>query len=542
MNREQLIEIVFLLVLFGGLLYIGPGSLFQHSLNHEKPDQYGATDGFLYAMLSEYVAETGNFKYYPQYSVEGFTDAIPHHPPILMHLAAMFAHTSGLSAYSSLSLIMGIFVLFGAFIMYLLIRSWNQKIAILAAPLFVFLYVSKFVVGYTWGEALLLMGTFFLIALFYIMSKPELKPWWVPAGILIAASINTHTSETIFFYGFAVFFLAAKFVLKQMTREELVKWLKMLALATILAVVLSFNYLPIFYNGYYKIAGGGYTSFKPMSPEEFGAIQVPPLQDFHWPVLMALLFGAAVAIILAKKNAHTAILASGFMFLVGLSNYIGLHYRAFQTRFLWPIYLALFFGLAIYVILKQVRITSVLITAVVGIALAAVFSNAYYSPIQTGAIYDGQWQGMKWLEQNTPDNSRVLFLFGDGYSQSARVLKRQAFQIEPSDYGRFIGALPNRSMRIEPVMIAEMKYLHRTGLFSFGYYALEKNMTDGFRPMDICSFDYYVVDKRSGYAPQLIQANLQVANTMIAHNMSGVYQNDHLAILKNNNVGGDCLG
>jgi hypothetical protein len=117
MNREQLIEIVFLLVLFGGLLYIGPGSLFQHSLNHEKPDQYGATDGFLYAMLSEYVAETGNFKYYPQYSVEGFTDAIPHHPPILMHLAAMFAHTSGLSAYSSLSLIMGIFVLFGAFIM-----------------------------------------------------------------------------------------------------------------------------------------------------------------------------------------------------------------------------------------------------------------------------------------------------------------------------------------------------------------------------------------------------------------------------------------
>jgi hypothetical protein len=541
MNKENLIEIVFIALLFTFLLYIGPGEVFQHKLSHDKPVQYGATDGFLYAMLTNHVKETGNFRFNPFYSTAGFNDSIAYHPPMLMHIAAGFSYASGLNAYDSLSFIMGFFVLFAAFIMYWLIRSFNKKVAMLSAPVFVFLYVMKFLIGYVWGEALLLMGSFFLVALFFIMSQ-QLKYWWIPAGILIAATINTHTSETIWFYGFAVFFLGIKLITKQLQKHELKFWLKQLGFATILAVILSLNFLIIFYNGYYKITGESYSSFRAISPEEFGAIQVPPLYDFHWLVLLPILAGVILALFYLKKNANPALIASGFMFLIGMTNYVGLHYRAFQARFLWPIYLAVFFGLTAYTILRQIWKGSILVPAIIGIVLAGIFANAYYSHVHPDVIRDTQWQAFKWVEQNTPERSKTLFLYGDGYSQSIRLVKRMVHQVDGNDYARFLTSLPNQTLKIEPVMMEEMKYIHRNGLFNFGYYSYELNMTPGFVPMDICGFDYYVVDKASAYSPQFAQANVQLGNVLMNHNMTLAYQNDQVAIIKNTNLGGDCLG
>ncbi|MEM4254074.1 MAG: hypothetical protein QXR48_01670 [Candidatus Woesearchaeota archaeon] len=542
MNRENLIEIIFLIIVFGCLLYIGPGEVFQHQLKHEKPVQFGATDGFLYVMLTRHVAETGNFRYNPFYSVAGFNDSIAYHPPLMMHITAAFSHISGLKAHDALSLIMALCAIFGAFIVYWLIRSYNKSVAMLAAPLFVFLYVYKFIIGYTWGEALLYGGSFFLIALFFMMSRPELKHWWVPAGILIGAVMSTHTSEAIFFYGFVVFFLAVKFLLKKLTKSELKWWLKQLGFATILALALSFNYLIIFYNGYYKITGEAYTSLRPMSPEEFGAIQVPPLNDFKMFAMWAIIIGAMLALLLVRKEPHTALLALGFMLLVGLSNYIGLHYRAFQTRFLWPIYLALFFGIAVYFVLKQFHKGGVIVPAILALAIAAFFVHSYHMPMHPDMIYDGQWEGFKWVEQNTPERSRILFLYGDGYSQSLRLIQRLVFLLDPNDFvamaqeGRF-----RRMIKTEPILVSEMYLIYRKNLFDFGFYGKEQNLTIFGAPMDICGFDYYVVDRQSAYAPQLVQIAAQLGSVIINHNATPVFQNDQIVILKNNNVGGECI-
>jgi hypothetical protein len=543
MNREQIIEIAFLLIIFGGLLYIGPGEVFQHKLIHEKSVQFGATDGFLYVMLTRHVAEAGNFRYNPFYSVAGFNDSIAYHPPLMMHIAGAFSRLSGLEAHDSISLMMALCAIFGAFMIYWLIRGFNKTVAILAAPLFVFLYINKFIIGYAWGEALLYGGSFFLVALFFLMSKPELKHWWVPAGILIGAAMSTHTSEAIFFYGFAVFYIAMKFLLKKLTKSEL-KWLlRQLCLATILALALSFNYLIIFYNGYYQITGGSYTSLRAVSPEEFEAIRVPPLNDFKWFAMAAIIIGAVVALLLARKDPHTALLAAGFMFLVGLTNYVGLHYRAFQTRFLWPIYLALFFGLAVYFVLKQVRVGGVIVPAIIGIAIAAFFIHSYYIQMHPDMIYDGQWEGFKWVEKNTPESARTLFTYGDGYSQSLRLIQRQVFLLDPNDLIAIAqeGKL-RRMIRADPILVSEMYLIYRKSLFDFGFYGREQNLTIFNAPMDVCGFDYYVVDRQSAYAPQLAQIAAQVASVILTHNATPVFQNDQIVILKNNNVGGECLG
>ncbi len=541
MNKENLIEIIFLAIIFGGLLYIGPGEASQHELEGTRPVQFGATDGFFYMALAKQVYDAGVLNYLPEYVTPGFNDVLSGHPPIMMHFAAAFSYLSGIDVYICLPLLMGFLAIFSAFIMYWLIRDYDKKVAILSAPLFVFLYCLNFLIGYMWGQALLHAGTFFIIALFFILNKQELKNWWILAGILIAASINAHTTETIFFYGFVIFILIIKSLLRKINKAELLQFLKILGLATLLAILLSVNYLLIFYNGYVTESAKSYIEFKPVSPEAFEAIRVPPLQDFHWPVLTAILVGIGAVILLIRKQQHTAILVSAYMLLVGLTNYIGMHYRAFQTRFFWPIYLALFFGLASYIAVHKV-IKGKSLYFIISVILAAVIFNSYYQPVHSDIPYQGQWDGFKWLEQNTPADSHTLMFYGDGYSQDIRLLKRIKSSVEVSDYERFLKSLPNRTIIVTPYTENYMKYLHRKSFFEFGYYVPELSLNLGAQPADICQYDYYLIDRASAYAPQLVQANIQIANIFINHNMSISFQNDNVAILKNSNPGGECIG
>jgi hypothetical protein len=540
MNRETLIEVVFLAVLFGLLVFIGPGEVFQHQLVHNKPVYFGAGDGYLYAMFSNWVYDQGDFRHNPPYGSASFTDSIAYHPPMLPQVSAAFAHLSGLHGHDALPLLMALFVIAGAFMMYWLIRGYNRTVALLASALFVFLYVDRFIIGYVWGQALLHMGTFFLIALFFLVSKPELKYWWVPAGILIAGTINAHTSETVFFYGFGVFFLVTKLVLRQLTMQDVRWWVRQLVFATLLAMLLSFNFLTIFYHGYYQTSATEIT-FKPMKPEDFGAVRAPPVQDFHTPALIAIILGAVLALVLARKQAHPALVASGYMFLVGLANYIGVYYRAFQTRFIWPVHLAVFFGLTLYFIVKKFA-KAIIIPALVALIIAGVFVHAYYKPMHPDIIYNEQWQGVEWLYANTPEDARILFLYGDGYSQWIRMVKRLVFLVDTNDLVAMAqeGKL-RRTMIIEPMLQNDLYLLYRQGWFTFGQRAKEQNITIYPGPFDVCGFDYYVVDRRSAHAPQLAQVNVQLGNVLLAHNMTLGYQNEHLVILKNTNVGGECL-
>jgi hypothetical protein len=540
MNKENLIEIIFLIIIFGGLLYIGPGEVFQHKLSHDKPVQFGATDGFLYVMLTSYVADSGNFRNLPEYHA-GMPGISTYHPPILMHISAAFSYLSGLPAHDSLALIMALMILFGAFVIYWLIKDFNKGVAFVSAALFVFLYVMNFIIGYVWGEALLHAGTFFLIALFFLVSKPALKHWWVPTGLLIAGTINSHTSETIFWYGFVVFFLAVKWLSGSLTRPELKSWVKNIIFASILAVLISANYLLIFYNGYYSIMGESYTKLNPITPEEFSAIRVPPLQDFHLPVVIAIIAGAVLAVMILRKSAHPVIISCGYMFLVGLTNYIGLSYRAFQTRFFWPIYLAVFFGIPLFFSIKRWSKNTHYLPALVGILLAALIVKAYYQPVHQEGLYDGQWGAFKWLEKNSPEDARVLVFYGDGYGQSLSLLKRMKFEFVPESYEVILKTPPSQNATIVPRIEGEMKMMYRKGIFSFGYHAEDPGIKLGAQPMDVCSFDYYLLDKRTAYAPQLAQANIAIANTFLLHNMTLAYQNDQSIIIRNNDERGVCL-
>ena len=541
--KDKVVEIAFIVILFGTLLYLGAGTVFQHELDHPKPALFGATDGYVYSKITRGVYDLGHFRTHPDYASLWYNDSVAYHPPLLPVLAAGFAHTSGLSPVESLALIVPLLALFSAFIFYWLIRTWNTKVALISAALFVFLYINNFIIGYTWGQVLFYMGTFFLVSLLYFTSKTEIKHWWLPAGILIAGTVNGHTPAAAFFYGFLVFMLATKFLFKKLAKQELYWWLKQIGLASILALVLSINYLAIFSSAYYD-PSSQLAFTKPMLPEEFGSIRVPLVYDFSNPVFYILLFGVVLSIFIARKQLPHVLIASGFMFLVGLSNYLGiraLFFRAFQTRFLWPVYLAVFFGIPIYFIAKRFS-KKIIIFALLGLLITGFFVYKHYHPMYSNIIDDKQWEGVQWIEKNTPEHARILYFYGDLQDQWVRYVKRDVHLVAVDQMVRIAqGENFTRTLMIEPFPINDARLMYRTGFFSFVRRAEVENITVQTGPFDVCDFDYYSLDVQTAFAPPLIQANLYFAGTFVNHSMSIVYQNERLAILKNNNRGGECL-
>lgn len=540
---QQVAELAFLIIIFGTLLYIGAGSVFQHELKHDKPVQFGATDGYVYAKVTRGVYDLGHFRTHPDYASLWYNDSVAYHPPLFPVLAAGFAHTSGLTPVDSIALLMPLFALFSAFILYWMIRSWNQKVAYISAALFIFLYINKFVIGYVWGQVLYYIGTFFLVASIYLAGKTELKHWWLPAGILIASIINGHLPAAAFFYGFVVFLVAVKFAFRKLTKQELMWWLKNILLATIVALVLSINYLAIFNSAYYD-PESQLKFTKPIKPEDFPSIRVPTVYDLTTPVFYLILAGVALSFLIARNNLPHALIAGGFMFLVGLSNYLGisaLFLRAFQTRFMWPAYIAVFFGIPIYFVTRKF-IKKTAIFALLGLVIFGFLLYKYYHPVQSGIIDDQQWAGVKWVEQNTPETARMLYFYGDGQDQWVRYVKRDVHLVTTDALVKVAQeGKPSRIMMIEPFPINDARLMYRTGFFSFVRRAEVENITVQTGPFDVCGFDYYVMDRQSAYAPALIQVNVFFANTFLNHNMTLVHQTDRLVVLKNNNKGGECL-
>ena len=81
----------------------------------------------------------------------------------------------------------------------------------------------------------------------------------------------------------------------------------------------------------------------------------------------------------------------------------------------------------------------------------------------------------------------------------------------------------------------------RKGLFEFEP-ALDSLPEEYFwGPKDICTFDYLIFDKVSRQSA-LAQYNLLIASDLIKKDyINPVFENEIVVILKNNNIGADCI-
>ncbi|MFH1182172.1 MAG: hypothetical protein V1702_04395 [Candidatus Woesearchaeota archaeon] len=511
------------------LLWFGIGALWGHEIEHGFPYGLGASDAFQHQARAESIKEMGGYAHEAPYIVNGFTDVVGFYPPLLYHLSALLSNVTGLQTYDTIYFIVFLSAVLAAAAMYLVIKHFNSNAAILGIPLFVFLFSAPFTAAYLWGQWPSAASHVFLVAAVWaLVVKGRL--WWLFSGIFMAAVGMTHTSEMIFLIGFFSIYGAAKLLMKDWREVK-----ELLALA-LTAVVSAGYYLLIFQGTWARFQK--YNLFQvERTTESFPTIM---LSHFSWAAII-IAIGAVIALLAARK---LPVAFSAYMFLAGMTNYVGMSFRAFQTRFFWPVYLAVFFGLGFSAVasLFAKRFRLAISVAAALILSVAVASTSQMMGQSQGMMDQSRWAGLQWLSRNTPEGSTVYFFYGDIYSQTSMLYNtgRLSTIVNTDDY---IKGLMNNTIRerYESMLASDSGagFPYKKGLFSFGFHT--GNMTWE-QNASICSKDYFVFDTKTAYSQMspLVQYNLAIREKLLMHGEE-VYSNSIVSIVKNNLVEGDCL-
>jgi len=536
-NLNTLLEWSYVLLFSFFLVYVGLATTMNYQLNHPFPYGLSASDAFGEVAYTEGIKNLGNYRYLPYYIRSGFDDTLGFHMPIYNHIVALFSFASGLQVWDSLLIIGFLYSIFSVLIMYLIIRNFNKNIALISLPLTVFLYVRNFNIVYTWGIWDLVMATSFLLAAIWILNKTNLSSWHVALAILVSGVALTHISEAIFLAIFIALFFAVKIIMKKLSLNEI----KKIILAGILTLIFSFYYLVIFKVGY--ALGGTATSIKYEAPKWFDVI----LTQFGW-VLPIIIIGVLLSIFLIlTKKGNIALFIGIFMLFIGFTNFISsFASRAFQTRYLWPIYLSIFIGIVPYFLLKIfIKNWKIIYSISISLVLTISITYAFYEKTANpGIMNQFHWEHISWIRESTPEDARLMYFYGDPYDQEAVIWnnKRVSYRVKMDD---FVNAINERKIKrqyyAQVAAADDADLLYRKSAFSFGYHAKETDTSIYIGPQDICQFDYFIFDK-IGRQQALVDYNLLIANELIRSGIVEViFDNQVTVILKNNNLGGNCI-
>jgi hypothetical protein len=559
-------EAAIIAVFFALILFLGVSASSGHSINHPNPVGYGASDGFQHLARAEAIKEMGQYKNEISYMVAGQNNVIGFYPPIVYHVTALFSESTGLESYDALMFMIGLSIALGTAAVYFLTRKLSVAAAILAMPLTLYMTTGRFFLGVTFGQLPFIFSSMFLVAAGYAAAKHMTKGSFFLAGLFLAATIMTHTAEFIFY---SIFFFIAVFASTVIQAFEikpnisgitngfkgLVSDHKGLLMTGIVTAVLTSYFLPIFYGVWLKI-----------QPYKFGVEKISAsfpaatvsLTDFGFmlPAVILGIFVSLLLIVQKRKQLRTIVkspvlMVIGFsliMLLAGFGNYAGFGLRSFQARFYWPITLAPLAGLALYQIVKigigmsgkqKKELLYAASVSVAAISVIAFLAVSYSSPSPgMNSIY--HWEPMQWIADNSDSDDRIHVLYSDYYTQTSTLYgtKRVSYYIDINDYVQHLqqGQLRNDFMAMT-ASDSGGGLPYRKGLFEFGQKGVELNLTQRF---DLCSSNYVIVDKVSR-SEGLAQANQAFMNVLLNNNMTTTFENQFVSVLKNNNVGGDCI-
>lgn len=538
-------EYIFLLIVIGLLLWVGLGTIYEHKISHDYPHGFMATDSFLKLSRAKQLDASGNHECMPSYLNRGYTDVIETYPPGVSYLTVSLSKVAGIELYDSIFLLSIIYAILAALVMYIIIKDFNKKVAILSAGLLGFLFQTKFITGHIFGWSPLILGSLFLIVVFWILLRFDLKKSWILLGLFMAGAFLAHPPEAMIAAAFMLIYLGIGYV-KERKVKKTIKDVTSFAKAAVISIMLAANYIIVFF--VFGKQTYGSTSIIQFTKEVITkpAYPAPFLADFGiW--LIPIVIGIIIAVLAFKKTKHLAIYASGFIVVYTFANYLRLvGHRVFQTRYLWPIFFAVFFGLGIYQICKLIsKDVKKSYLMVISIFFLVLFIAIFFKPTQgTGLANEYNWDALMWIKENTPSDSTVYFFYGDSYSQHAFLsyTNRISYMthtksfIEGLQQGEVKQSYESRIVLNKPI------FPYRKSLFTIGDHYFEDGPFDMDKERDICNFDYLIFDKVSR-TPQLTQYNMLIRGELLSNEwIKEVYSNEAVSILKNNEKGKDCVG
>ena len=545
------IEVLALIAFFTLILYLGHGTSAGHAIRHDFPAGLGASDAYLHAVRAEGIREMGSYRYEAPYTMAGYTDVLGAYPPVLYHLSVLVSLATGMETYDSIILVIAMSMAIAVLIMYFAIKTVDMKMALLSLPAMLLIASGKqYLGGVVFGQLIFMMGSFFLVASVWAMSR---EPNSVALmGLFFAATLLSHTSETVFLVllvGLAMAYSLAHSALKGKISgvKSFISEHRKYFMAGLLAAVISIYFLQIFWLIW-------------MKAQPYQGIQVEkvsgsfPAATVNLPEYNFMLIFLGIGILLTaylyfrksgqlhKLLNQPKLLLLGFslfMLLVGFGNYAGLGLRAFQTRFYWPITLAPLFAFGFYQAIKFVhKKLDVIQSAGIALIITGIVLFYLYIPAPPGAMDKARWDGMAWIAENTPSDAVIYVLYSDVYQQSSSLYntKRVTRLIDINDLAASVNQQQlRRDFNTALPFDGAVGLPYRQGL-GFGFHKGEKELGGRY---DLCSADYFLVDKAS---TQVSQINQQIEALLLQHSVSVAYSSSGVSVLRNENPGGDCLG
>lgn len=513
---------------------MGPANVLDNKISHDFPFGYFASDSFWHHTFADTVAREGSFKYYPYSYNGGFEKITAFNPGLFYQLSSLFASLTNLEVYDSTIFLVYLLGILSIFTAYIMIRAFNKTIALFSLPLMILIFSRTFKIDFMFGSWLYVAASYFLVLSLFLFTKIDVKYSFVLLGLSLAAIMNTHVPEFIFIFGFIILYFLIKLLAKQLKKSELVAVFYAMAIA----LSISLYYLIIFKFVWMDMSPYHF-SIKKFS--EFSGSIFPKLIDFNYIALSIIFIGIVAMLLFLKNRTHPSILGSLFMFIFGFSHWAGFESRSLQTRYFWPIYLSIFFGIALYFIMnKFIKNHKDVASHSISLFLILLLLFYYYEKVDSQGIMDKfHWDTFNFLDKNTEEKSKVAFLWSDIYDQKAILTnsKRQTFYVIQDVYFKAI-----QDRKIDKMydfeVISEKMSPQRSGVFNFKFL----NPPGGSH--DLCSFDYYVIDSQPAASriPQAIQYNTLLRDELLKNDFfEQVYNNQLTVILKNKKPGEKCI-
>lgn len=537
------LEKLFLIFFFAAMLFIGMANIFSSELSHSFPFAYMASDPFIHYLITESLKDNGNFLHVSPWYTAGETNVEYCLPPQNYVMAASFSFNSGLESYDSIYFISILSAVLNSFIIYLMLRKISKNAAILALPFTLIVFTKIFIASFTWGQWQAAVAYMFFSAALWALSEIKHDKVFILLAIFASAIFLTHYPEFIFLGLFMIIYLVIMLLTKELKPDEI----KKLVLSGVIILALTFYELLRFYGMWVKGVKNQLGSPELSLPVT--GIPVPSIFDFTLVILAVMAIGIIFAIMMLRKERAVITLYAFFILLMWWSNYLGLTKRTVTLRYTAPIILAVFAGIGIYyglkMFVKDWKFSfSIVLSVMLIISVTAIFMTHQNF---TGWMVQERWSAMTWIKSNTPEDSRVLYLYGDGYEQHNPLAstKRYNFRLLTDS---MIEAAQNGSIRRAYIArditgMCSVMEPYRKSLIEYGFYAREKPYVNAHQNVDICSFNYYFIEKGSARIPQLAQYNIAIGSELLKHGwITEAYSNRFVSVLKNNNPGVNCIG
>ncbi len=535
-------EKIFLLLFLAAALYIGAANIFSAEVSHSYPYAYYASDPFIHYLTTESLKENGNFLHVSKWYTANQSNVEYCLPPQNYMMAAAFSFNSGLESYDAIYFISVIAAVINAFIIYIMLRKISKNAAIISLPFTLIVFTKIFVASFTWGQWQAAVAYMFFAAALWALSEIKHNYAFVLYAIFASACFLTHYPEFIFLGFFMLIYAAVRFFFKELTLDEI----KNIAFASVLTLILIFWELLRFYGIWVKGTKnelGGAELSLPIT-----GIPVPGFMDFTVVLVIAIFVGVIFSLLLLRKERHVILMYSIFILMMWWSNYLGLTKRTVTLRYTAPIVLAVLIGVGIYYLLKSF-IKDWKQVYSFGLACVLLAGVIYFFMTPTGSpgwMIQERWDAMSWIAKNTPQTTTVLYLYGDGYEQHNPLAstKRLNFRLLPDAMiaAAQKGEIKRTYLARDVTGMCSIMEPYRKSLLEYGFYAREKPNVNAHQEVDICSFEYYFIEKASARIPQLAQYNVAIGNELIQHGFVPVFNNQLVTILKNNNPGVNCIG